>query len=173
MKGLLLFDFPDRRDITQKIDAFYAQMETESRLSPWQQREQATASGPTESDPTVSVWYMDLLGPALERTAELAWRLRTDNEATLAILGIKHYQATQGTLPVRLEDLPKAGLVSAIPRDYYSEGTFGYQPNGNTFILYSRGEDLKDDGGKPAVNDDGELQRYAAHGDWIYWPVTR
>jgi hypothetical protein len=168
LKNLLLFDLPDRQEITQKITAFYDQVEAHSGLSPWQLHEQ-----PRESEPTDDFWYMEILGPAFERIAQLGWRLKTDNEATLAILGIKHYQATQGALPSSLEALPQAGLVRTIPRDYYSDGPFGYKRTEDGFTLYSRGRDMNDDGGKPAVNEAGELKKYGAHGDWIYWPITR
>ncbi len=168
LKGLLLFDYPDRREITNKIDLFYNKIETQSGLSPWQLHER-----PVESEATDNFWYMDLLGPAFARTAQLGWRLKTNNEATLAIIGIKHYQATQGGLPASLEELPQAGLVNSIPRDYYSDGPLGYHRTEDGFTLYSQGEDMKDDGGKLAVNDKGEIRKYAAHGDWVYWPITR
>ena len=166
LKRLLLFDFPDRQEITQKINSFYEQVETQSSLSPWQKQER-----PADPEATNYFWYMDLLGPALTRVAELGWRLKTDNEATLAIIAIKHYHATQGFLPSTLEELLQAGLVGSIPRDYYSGGPLAYQPTDEGFLLYSRGEDMKDDGGKPAVTEEGEVRRYGAHGDWVYWPI--
>lgn len=167
-KNLLLFDLPDRQDITQKIDLFYAQVEAHSDLSPWQLHQR-----PREPDPTDEFWYINTLGPAFERTAQLGWRLKTDNEATLAIIAIKHFQATQGALPNTLDELLKNGLAKSMPRDYYSPGTFGYKRTEDEFTLYSRGEDMKDDDGKPAVNEKGDLKKYGTHGDWIYWPITR
>ncbi len=168
LKGLLLFDFPDRREITHKINHFYEQIQANSSLSPWQLHKR-----PSAPEAAVDLWYMETLGPAFSRTAQLGWRLKTDNQAVLAIIGIKHYQATQGKLPASLEELPQAGLVKSIPRDYYSHGPLGYQRAEGGFTLYSQGRDMKDDAGKPAVNDKGEIRKYGAHGDWVYWPITR
>jgi hypothetical protein len=168
LKGLLLFDFPDRREITQKINHFYEQIEANSDLSPWQLHER-----PVESEATDNFSYMDLLGPAFERIAQLGWRLKTGNEATLAIIAIKHYYATHDVWPATLEELLEDGLISSIPRDHYSDGPLGYQRTEDGFTIYSQGRDMKDDGGKPAVNDKGEIRKYAAHGDWVYWPITR
>ena len=167
LKDLLLFDFPDRQEITQKINTFYERVEAQSGLSPWQLHER-----PADSEDTHDFWYMDTLGPALARVAELGWRLKTDTEATLAIIGIQHYHATQGTLPTTLEELLQAGLVGSIPRDYYSDGPLAYQRTDEGFLLYSRGEDMKDDGGRPAVTAEGKKHKHGAHGDWVYWPVT-
>jgi len=167
LKRLLLFDFPDRREITKKTETFYEQLEARSGLSPWQLHKR-----PADSEDTNDFSYMDLFGPPLARVAELGWRLKTDNEATLAIIAIKHYQATQGFLPTTLEELLQAGLISSIPRDYYSDGPLRYHHTDEGFLLYSRGEDMKDDGGKPAVTKEGKIHKHGAHGDWVYWPIT-
>jgi len=167
LKRLLLFDFPNRREITKKTETFYEQLEARSGLSPWQLHKR-----PADSEDTNDFWYMDSLGPALRRVVELGWRLKTDNEATLAIIAIKHYQATHGFLPTTLEELLQAGLISSIPRDYYSDGPLRYHRTDEGFLLYSRGEDMKDDGGEPAVTKEGKIHKHGAHGDWVYWPIT-
>ena len=46
-----------------------------------------------------------------------------------------------------------------------------YKKTDDGFILYSIGEDFKDDGGQIARDDEGKIKRYADEGDWVFWPV--
>ena len=166
-KGLLLFDYPDRRETTQRIDTLYENMDRlANQLTPWDHK--------NESDrPPIPVGLLTgIVLPAYERIAQLSWRMRTSCQATLAILAIKRYEKIHGTLPDGLNDLVRVGLMDALPRDYFSDGTFGYRRSAEGFILYSRGEDLKDDGGTPATNEQNKPRRYGSFGDWIFWPIS-
>ena len=167
-KGLLLFDYPDRKETTQHIDTLYENMDRmANQLTPWDHK--------NESDrPPVPVGLQTgIVLPAYERIAQLSWRMRTSCQATLAILAIKRYEKVHGTLPDGLNDLVRDGLMDAIPRDYFSDGPLGYRRSAEGFILYSRGEDFQDDGGTTATNEHNEPRRYGSHGDWIFWPVSQ
>ncbi len=163
-KGLLLFDYPGRRETTQRVDTFYETLhERANQLTPWEQKNRTE----TPLEPVGLPLGIKLLG--YERVAQVNWQMKTSCQATLAVLAIKLYEKTYDGLP---DDLVTRGSLETLPRDYYSDGPLGYRQTADGFILYSRGEDLKDDGGTPATNENGELRRYGSYGDWVFWPVS-
>ena len=48
-----------------------------------------------------------------------------------------------------------------------------YKKTEEGFILYSVGEDLKDEGGRMGVGEKGQPRMWANNGDWVFWPVPR
>jgi hypothetical protein len=165
LRNLVLFDLPDRRKVTRQIDALFETIGHCSHTrTPWMQF-QSQSERPLPGSSILDV-------AMLKRIADICWRLRTSNEAILAIVAIKHYKKSKGMLPDSLHDLVNTGVMTALPIDFYSDGPLGYMRTKEGFILYSRGKDLKDDGGAPAVTESGKPHQYGEHGDWIFWPVT-
>lgn len=77
-------------------------------------------------------------------------------KGTLLLAALKLYKSRQGSYPDKLSELvPK--YLSKLPVDYFSpNGKFVYQKKGDDFVLYSIGDDLKDDRGK-FESDDKEV----------------
>lgn len=92
-------------------------------------------------------WLSLMTMPALERALEKAAYAEARKELTVAAIALKRYALEHGHWPERLEELvPK--FLTAVPRDWYSGGNLQYRRNGDgTFLLYSVGEDRRDDGG--------------------------
>ena len=61
--------------------------------------------------------------------------------------------------------------MEEMPNDPYSDGPLVYRRTDESFILYSFGMNLKDDGGKLGLGKDGRPRMWASDGDWIFWPV--
>ena len=59
------------------------------------------------------------------------------------------YRKERGAYPVKLADLRPA-YVKTIPKDVFTDKALIYKPQAKGYLLYSLGENLKDDGG---VND--------------------
>jgi hypothetical protein len=167
LKNLLLFDFPDRKQVVEHINAFYADLDQMLSTSPWDQQYQDD----TLTDTTISTLYEGLLKPALERLGVHNWRLKIYNQAVLTILAIKRYEARHGVLPDTLQDLVSDDLINELPRDFYADGPLVYRRDQEGFILYSWGDNLKDDGGTPSTNANGKPQLFRPNGDWIFWPI--
>jgi len=169
-KNLLLLNYPDRKQVVEHIDGFYEDLYQWQAVTPWERQNQGYVLSHTE----ISTIYTDMIKPSLERVGDQAWSLKTRFQTTLTVLAIKRYQARQGVLPETLEILVADGLMKTWPRDFYSDGPLTYQRKSETeFVLYSRGENLKDDGGAPPTNDKGELRKYGSQGDWVFWPISR
>jgi hypothetical protein len=90
--------------------------------------------------------------------------LKAHERATLAIITIHRFKADKGTLPAKLDELVSDGYLQQVPLDPYSDGALVYHIDRDNFILYSIGQNFKDDGGK---KDDKSLD------DIIFWPVNR
>ena len=87
--------------------------------------------------------------PNYTKAGERAVHTETERQMTLAAIALKRYQLRHGTLPPSLEALVPE-LLPAVPYDYMSAKPLGYRLKADgTYVLYSIGEDGKDDGGDP------------------------
>ena len=68
-------------------------------------------------------------------------------QASRIILGLQVYKDRYGYYPANLKALSQLGWE--VPTDPFSGKDFIYKPQGNGFVLYSVGENFKDDGAKP------------------------
>ena len=163
-KGLLFYDLPDRREVQASFDNYFNDIDRWHQQTPWERQDQVLEL----TDPSLNGV---VLKPGLEQGGDLQWRTMISAQACLAVLAIKRYQIQQGYLPEDLQDLVEEGLFEKPPRDFYGPGALTYQRQSDQdFILYSWGENLKDDHGTPSNNGNGELQQYGSQGDWIFWP---
>jgi hypothetical protein len=81
------------------------------------------------------------------RTIGKAMRAETERSLVLAAIALKRYQLRHGTHPERLESLTPE-FLAVIPVDYMDGQPIKYQRlDENEFLLYSVGEDGRDDGG--------------------------
>ncbi|HVM46784.1 MAG TPA: hypothetical protein VMU04_02105 [Candidatus Acidoferrum sp.] len=106
--------------------------------------------------------------PNTQRITTRTVRVETERQLALAAIALKHYQLRHGTLPPSLAALTPE-FVSAMPYDPMSGKALCYRlkPDGR-FLLYSVGEDGKDDGGdaKPVSGNTYGLWEGR---DWV-WP---
>lgn len=96
----------------------------------------------------------------------------TLNEMVITAIALKRYQLIHGKPPPELNRLVPQ-FLSAVPIDLMNGQVFRYRPNSNgAFVLYSVGEDGKDDGGDGEPNSSFTSRQYES--DWIgrdwVWP---
>ena len=86
-------------------------------------------------------------------------------------MGIQRYRLRTGRLPAQLSELVPEYLA-ALPHDFMSGKALLYhlRPGENDFVLYSVGEDGKDDGGDPAQQEDKKSYRQIWDGRDAVWP---
>jgi hypothetical protein len=70
-----------------------------------------------------------------------------------------------------LDQLVERGYLNQPPKDPFGPGTLGYRKTDQGFLLYSWGEDRKDDGGQLGTDSQGQPRMWTANGDWVFWPV--
>ena len=102
-------------------------------------------------------------------------RHRTNVEATVTILALHRYQADKGSFPEDLQQLISVGYLRQLPVDVYSDKPLAYRKTADSFILYSFGENFKDDGGKPGTDRGGRPKMWSDDGDndAVFWPVPK
>jgi hypothetical protein len=87
-------------------------------------------------------------------------------------LGLNVYRKKFGSYPAKLAELKKLPVWKLQFTDPLSGKDFIYHRKGDGFILYSVGENMKDDGGKPAKSPSSQrLSRNAAVD--IVWEMKR
>jgi hypothetical protein len=103
----------------------------------------------------------------IERTL----KIQTQQQMVLAAIGIQRYRLRTGKLPENLSALVPEYLP-AVPRDFMDGKDLKYRllPGGKEFVLYSVGEDGKDDGGDPTQQKEKKLHRDFWDGRDAVWP---
>jgi len=89
---------------------------------------------------------------SLTRCVNRAMRAETERSIVICAIAIKRYSLRHGTPPPSLESLVPE-LLPAVPTDYMAGKPMRYRRNGDSgFVLYSVGEDEKDDGGDSSLS---------------------
>jgi hypothetical protein len=96
-------------------------------------------------------YLFSLMGiPNWTRACETAVHGETERQMTLAAIALRRFQLRHGQLPPSLEALVPE-FLPAVPYDYMSAKPLGYRLQADgSYVLYSVGEDAKDDGGNPS-----------------------
>lgn len=94
-----------------------------------------------------SDWPVRMLMPALARAQGRSDGARVERQMSIAALALAEYRAEKGAYPQSLEELcPK--YLAAVPQDFFADAPLHYARQASGYLLYSVGEDMKDDGGK-------------------------
>lgn len=99
--------------------------------------------------------------------------IQTDQQMALTALGIQRYRLRTGKLPAQLSVLVPEYLA-VMPRDFMDGEALRYRlrPGGDGFLLYSVGENGKDDGGDPTPQDEKKRYRPIWDGRDAVWPSS-
>lgn len=110
---------------------------------------------------------------AAKEMAEHRWRSHAWHDVTRTVLAIKRWQKEHGQYPESLGQLFDAGLLAPPPLDPYSDTPLLYRRTADDFVLYSRGRNLKDDGGVPEIDPHSPWDIWGTEeaGDAVFWPV--
>ena len=110
----------------------------------------------------------DLAGRSKGYLREVA-RAETARRLTVAAIALKRYQLAHNTYPTSLSELVPA-FFSHVPNDLMDGKPLRYQlePDGS-FLLYSVGEDGKDDGGDPTYTGPSTTKDWTTGRDMV-WP---
>lgn len=168
-----------RNETVKRGNEIYMALEDSIGLTPWQRKTQNLRKAEQLVDELHPYRFALLHSfvPALSRVVELYYRSKVTTEATRAVLAILEYRAGKGRWPESLAELKSAGMISSVPMDPYSDGPLMYRKDGESFMLYSRGCDFEDDGGKAVTGDLWGQNAGEKHGpggpdgDRVFWPV--
>ena len=164
--------YPDRREVTAKVDHYYNLAEQVFDETPWQVHRKGVSSAKLDEIADGSL-LLQILVPAHGRVGEIGWRTKTRRTALLTVLALSRYEKEKSKYPESLDVLVEAGYLKDMPNDPYSDSPLVYKKTDESFILYSLGENLSDDEGQVARRDDGGIKQWASEGDWVFWPVPK
>jgi hypothetical protein len=118
-----------------------------SQLPPHQRREAAdTLEDKLENISEIHI-LLRAFTPALARVAERDLRTIAHLRTAQVALAVQRYHLATGKLPDNLSDLVPTYL-DAVPKDPFDGQDIRYKKLETGFVVYSIGEDRKDDGGK-------------------------
>jgi len=110
---------------------------------------------------------------SLSRVFDKVMKIEVAKQLTVAAIALKRYQLKHGNYPTDLKSLIP-DFISTVPVDPVDSQPLRYRQNADgTFLLYSIGENGKDDGGDPSLDKSVEspsFQWQNSHAlDWV-WP---
>jgi hypothetical protein len=162
------FRYPDRRETVAMVDRYFQQAQRQLNARPAAQH-QAEPNEPAQA--SALNLMLSLVAPVYERVAQQAWRLKTHERGVLTLLALQRYYRANGSYPESLEPLVEGGFLKQVPKDPFGPGPLTYRRTDEEFLLYSWGEDRKDDGGQLGTDSQGRPRNWAANGDGVFWPV--
>ncbi|MHC4482198.1 MAG: hypothetical protein ACYSW4_01480 [Planctomycetota bacterium] len=118
-----------------------------NQLPPHQRREAADAVEDTIENISKIHILLRTFMPALSRVTELDIRAIAHLRTAQVAIAIQRYRLAAGKLPDNLSDLAPAYL-DALPKDPFDGQDIRYRKLETGFVVYSIGEDERDDGGK-------------------------
>lgn len=108
---------------------------------------------------------------SLSRTLDRALHAETERSLILCAVALKRYALRHGTLPPTLSGLVPEFMPS-VPYDYMDGQLICYHPQADgTFILYSIGDNGKDDGGDASLLPERTGQRNIWNRKDAVWPA--
>jgi hypothetical protein len=120
---------------------------------PWSEAKQAQDVGVAEinrisTSPVSARYWLSMISiPNFTRANQSGVRSDTEWQMTIAVIALKRFHLGHGKYPPNLEALTPE-FLSAVPYDCFSGKALCYQrKSDDSFLLYSVGEDGKDDGG--------------------------
>jgi hypothetical protein len=162
------FRYPDRRETVAMVERYFQW--TQGRLDASPDRFERRKPDDSNQVSSLSIFF-SITTPAYERVAQLTWRLKTHETATITLLAIQRYFREKGSYPDSLGQLVERGFLKQPPKDPFGQGTLSYRKTDKGFLLYSWGTNLKDDGGQLGTGSQGQPRMWADNGDWVFWPV--
>jgi hypothetical protein len=170
--AMAAFRPPSRRRVVSEMDRYYSQAERLYTSTPWE----LYSAGLNRDNWIESPWVETLLSTDRSLgwgTAISDWGQRTYRVAVGTVLSVQRHQMERGRYPDDLQQLVDAGYLREIPRDPFAPGPLTYKRVEDSFVLYSWGENCRDDGGQRIADSHGRDLVLSNNGDWVFWPIIR
>ena len=164
---------PTKAETIASTDAFYKRFGEISSKTPARLKAEGIDPDSEISRIVNNNIFLKILMPALARVNMIAWRNKIDVESTPLIIALVRYKQDTGAFPESLDKLVEQGYIKQVPVDPFSDKPLAYRKTDNSFILYSWGENLKDDDGQVARDKKGKIIQWAPESDWVFWPVVK
>jgi dsDNA-binding SOS-regulon protein len=163
---------PNKTETIANINAFYELFNEKSSKTPARLKAEGINIDFQTSQIVNNNVFLRILMPALARVNIIGFRNKIDAESTTLIIALVRYKQDTGAFPESLDKLVEKGYIKQVPVDPFSDKPIAYRKTDNNFLLYSWGENLKDDDGQVARSKKDKPLMFADTGDWVFWPVV-
>jgi hypothetical protein len=173
--GFVTWSYPDRREVTNTIDACFQRAEDLLGNTPWELHTKGLESEGWNQI-AGNCFMLKTVGPGLAKVGQIGSRLKTSRTALLTVLSILIYEKDNENCPANLDELVEGGYLKELPLDPFSNKPLIYKKSEDDFVLYSVGLNFTDDGGQVYKVHRGDEERaiqWAGEGDAVFWPVTK
>jgi hypothetical protein len=167
---------PRRNATLEKIKEYYALLD-QWNMTPYEQSlKQNNPCKEFMAKNQNNLIFSVFLLPGLGREIGRNYSSKAEFEATRTVVALLQYKHDRGRNPESLTELVPAYLKE-LPRDPYGPDTLIYRRTGEDFLLYSRGRNFEDDGGKHlptygyAYDQEGK-KIIDKNGDYVFWPMA-
>jgi uncharacterized protein YneF (UPF0154 family) len=169
----ILFTHPNKAESIASANAFYEFWDDMNFKTPAQLKAEDVNVADEIEHLTGKNLILSNTLPALGRIHLYAWRFKIDAESTLVCIALVRYKQDTGGYPETLDKLAEQGYIKQIPIDPFSDKPIAYRKTNGDFLLYSFGENLKDDGGQVVRGNKGKMKPIWEQLDWVFWPVEK
>jgi hypothetical protein len=151
------WSYDDERHVLEEMEVLLTvceQFRTQRSIRPLENA-QRTFKRKAGSDGAYQSWQYWATGGLisyLPKAPLRACRYEAQREMTIAAIALKRYQLRHGKYPKTLDELVPE-FLREVPVDWMDGQKLRYRPEGETFVLWSVGEDGKDDNGTPNQSD--------------------
>lgn len=159
-----------RRETVERYEELLTRAERDAAGKPWERRRHPDAAEmdgmvPESINPR-RFMLLEYAAPAFDPVVEVCYMSDQRRSATLTAIALELYKRRHGGYPATLDELVP-DLLPSLPRDMFTGDVLGYLVTDDGPILYSRGVDRKDDGGRPPKG--AEDPNHSAASRWL-WP---
>lgn len=165
----IAWSHPSRRQTIQTADRLVEAATQLFQQTPWELHAQGVSLSERLSNLCDRNTFLRIAGAetTLLWAIQAHYRNLASTEALIVTTGVLRFHRDKAAWPATLEELASGGYIRRIPIDPYSGKPLVYERAGDSFILYSYGQDFHDNGGTSSRNSS------AGEGDHVFWPVER
>jgi hypothetical protein len=175
---LACFIGPTKNEMAKRIEAMFASFEPIKSETPWQLH----IKDPNYFDRIETEcnrdFFLSFFAPSPSGIFRLYHQTKAQEQALLTTIAVLRFKADKNRLPDALDEVITAGYMKSIPLDPYSNSPLIYKQTNDNFLLYSVGEDFKDDGGSAVISftSTGSMRGGLSEDkrrDIVFWPVKK
>ncbi|MBN2842835.1 MAG: hypothetical protein JXM68_07080 [Sedimentisphaerales bacterium] len=149
-----------RKEVADDYDSYLALADKAGIMTPWQREENNPSLVREMADIEARIGKACLENNYINscHVFNIYYLSKARISGLQTVLAIKEYQLANDYLPQSLTELVEKQYLQTVPLDPFSDGELVYKITGDSYMLYSRGYDLKDDGG-------------SREDDSVFWPL--
>jgi hypothetical protein len=166
LKGIFLFDFPDRKEITGEIEVVFEKVDSCISKTPAQLKAEKF-DWEQFQDELTNIVLMQILMPAYGKLSDISWERITERMGLYTTVSVLLYESERGQYPTSLEQLVEMEYMQEVPIDPFSDKPLVYKKTDDGFKLYSFGPNMIDNGGIGTSRN----RWFKDAKDAIFWPA--